>query len=1063
MIGKIINDRYRLDAVLGLGGMGAVYRGHDQELERDVAIKVLNQTLWGKEDRERLVREAKVIARLKHPNIVSVYDVGEFEGSPFFVMEFVEGDSLRTIQLDSLDEILRMCIQVCKGLIHAHDNGIIHRDLKPENVLIDEYGTVKIVDFGIARSDVTRFTSEGHIAGTVNYLAPEITKGEQADERADLYSLGVMLYEMSTGELPLKADSLVAVITKHLFEEAVPPREINPEIPPDLNDLITSLLNKIPDGRPSSARELLQILETFDFSPTGERRTDSAFRATYTAPTKNHNLTAQPNTFIGREEEIKQIKGLLGDPNCRLLTLVGIGGIGKTRLAVQVANESIDKFADGVWLVELAALTEAEFLPQHIASVLGVSAQEAREGRDESDVLVDYLRDKNLLLVIDNCEHLIEVCAAFVEKLMGGCPHVKLLVTSREDLRISGETIFHVTPLELPPDKISLKHLETFEAIRLFVDRGAAASPGFKLTEENGTVLTKICRQLDGIPLAIELAAVRVKVITPDQIAERLWDRFQLLTGGSRTALPRHQTLKATMDWSYSLLTKPERTLLRRLSIFSGGWTLETAEKVTGFGDGDKLDVLNLLSQLIDKSLVFVQKQRYAARYGMLETVRQYGISKLSKQEANKVRRRHTDFFVQLAEQADNGLRDDRQMRSLAVLDVEHDNLRAALRQSIDNNETDPAFSLVGSLGWYWFMRGYWKEAWSWLTKALEIKTDANPSLRAKAIYRAGGLELIRGNLTGTTELVEEALVTCREEDDAEGTAWCLNLLGQAGTWGYKDMDDAGSFLTESIELFNKLGNDWGVAWSLRYLGQVAEINEDYEEALELQKEGLRKFEEIGDIWNSAHSLYLLGGSMYQHGDFEEAKWAYEQSLAKCKIVEDKVIAAHALRGLALLALQKDSVDQAGDLAQEALEALQKIGDENCAAGALRDLAEVARRQGDYEQSSKLLIQSLRSFDELRNKFAVTSIMDRFAKLAQSMGRTERAIRLLAAVNTRFEEDEIRFPPTSQDEHDHLVDSTRNLIDNQAFEQLWAEGAAMSYAQAIAYAIEEAGWDTVTL
>jgi non-specific serine/threonine protein kinase len=1056
MIGKVINDRYRLDAELGHGGMGAVYKGHDQELERDVAIKVLNQALFGKKERDQLIHEAKVIARLKHPNIVSVHDVGEYENSPFFVMEFIEGGSLRDIQPSDLDEIIHICIQICKGLEHAHENGIIHRDLKPENVLLEKDGRVKLVDFGIARSDVTRFTSAGNITGTVNYLAPEIAKGEDVDGRADLYSLGVMLYELTTGQLPLTADSLVAVISKHLFEEPVPPNETNPDLPLNINDLILSLMSKDPDERPHSARELLQILEASEFGLIYEKTAEITSRTPTTDASPSHNLTAQPSTFIGREEELTQIGELLADTNCRLVTLVGIGGIGKTRLATQSAIKELDNHTDGVWLVELASLTEVDFLPQQVASVLGVSAQEAREGYSETDVLVDYLREKSLLLVIDNCEHLVEACAEFAEVLLKGCPKVKLLATSREDLRIPGETVFHVSPMELPPDETSVDTLETYEAIQLFIERAAASRQGFKLTRENGEALAQICRQLDGIPLAIELAAARVKVITPEQIAERLDDRFKLLTSGSRTALPRHQTLKATMDWSYSLLSEPEGALLRQLSVFSGGWILEAAEAVAQFGKDSNGDVLELLSQLVDKSLVLVEEGEHSVRYGMLETVRQYGKNKLSKPgEIMAVRQRHMEYFVQLAEQADEGMRDSRQINSIEVLENEHDNLRGALRWSLDNGDPDHAFRLVGALGWFWFVRGYWKDAWVWLEQSLALNMDSDPLLRAKATYRAGGLEIIRGKLKRTTELVEEALVTTRENDDSEGTAWCLNLLGQAGTWGYKNYDEAAAHLSESIELFSMLENEWGVAWSLRYLGQIKEVLGDYEGGILLQKDALQRFEDIGDSWNSAHSLYLMGGSMYQHGDFEGAKWAYEQSLAKCEIVEDKVMEAHALKGLAQLAIQKNDLKQAEKLSLNALEDLQKIGDEHCTAGALRDLGDIALRQGNFKRATMYFRKSLLGYEALGNEIPIALTIQRFAALAESTGREEEAARLLAAVDALISEDAWQSFPIFKDEHENLVASTQQNLGDLTFDQLSAEGAEMSLEQAVAYAIKE--------
>jgi tetratricopeptide (TPR) repeat protein len=509
------------------------------------------------------------------------------------------------------------------------------------------------------------------------------------------------------------------------------------------------------------------------------------------------------------------------------------------------------------------------------------------------------------------------------------------------------------------------------------------------------------------------------------------------------------------MDWSYDLLSEPERTLLRRLAVFSGGWTLEAAEQVTKFGNEAEGDILNLLSLLVDKSLVLVEEGGHAVRYGMLETVRQYGINKLTEAgEFEDFRQRHMNYFVQLAEIADKGLRDARQIESIEVLENEHDNIRRALRWSIANNEADCAYRLVGSLGWFWFMRGYWKESWIWMTQSLDLTTDFDPILRAKAIYRAGGLQLIRGKLAGTTELVEEALIICQEKGDEEGVAWCQNLLGQTGTFGYKDKDDAADRLIESVELFSMLGNEWGVAWSLRYLGQVAELQGDYERSIKLQQDGLRRFEEIGDIWNSAHSLYLMGNSMYQHGDFEDARWAYEQSLEKCRFVEDKVMAAHALRGLAQLAIQKNALEQAEQLSQDALEALQKIGDENCAAAAMRDLGEIARRQDDFERAAGFLNQSLLNYEKLGNDFPIGITLERFAALAGSIGKYEQAARLLAAVETHLG-DSIHSSPTLQVEHERLVASTRTHLGNQVFDQLWAEGSEMSLKQAVAYAIEE--------
>jgi tetratricopeptide (TPR) repeat protein len=482
---------------------------------------------------------------------------------------------------------------------------------------------------------------------------------------------------------------------------------------------------------------------------------------------------------------------------------------------------------------------------------------------------------------------------------------------------------------------------------------------------------------------------------------------------------------------------------------------LEAAEKVDKFAAEDKFGVFDLLSQLVDKSLVLIEDHEHAVRYGMLETVRQYGMNKLSEEgEIEAIRQQHANYFVELAEEVDPGLRDERQIRCLEILDAEHDNLRGALRRSINKGNADLAFRLVSALGWFWFMRGYWKESWNWLHQSLDMSTDAKPILRAKAAYKAGGLEIIRGKTARTTELVEEALQICREKDDKEGVAWCLNLLGQTGTWGHKDIDEAENNLSESCDIFKKIEDKWGQAWSLRYLGQVAGIKGDYERSIELKQDALNRFEEIGDIWNSAHSLYDMGISMNLHGDFQEAGWAFKQSLEKCELVEDKVMAAHAIRGLGFLALQEDSLDQAEQLSQDALEALQKIGDDNCAAHTMRYLGEIARRRGDFTQASDYLYKSLMILQELGNEHPIVITLERFAALAGSLGDDAKAAKLLAAINEHVE-DSFRPYATLLRDHNELISSTQMKLGNEEFEQLWAEGVKMELNDAIALAVEK--------
>ncbi|TFH32562.1 MAG: adenylate/guanylate cyclase domain-containing protein, partial [Anaerolineales bacterium] len=503
-----------------------------------------------------------------------------------------------------------------------------------------------------------------------------------------------------------------------------------------------------------------------------------------------HNLPSELTPFIGRQAELVQITDMLRNPSGRLLTLIGVGGMGKTRLSLRAAAELVEEFPHGVWLVEFAKLRDPELVPQHAAAALGVSAHEAGESRTIGDVLTSYLQDKKLLMLLDNCEHLIEACAEFAETLLRECPGVVLLATSRENLGIPGEQTFIVPALGVPPQTLLLQELETFEATHFFIDRAVAALPLFKPTLHNLPFIVDICRQLDGIPLAIELAAARVKILAPEQIAELLQDCFQLLTGGPRTALPRHQTLHATLEWSYNLLTEPEQQLFTRLSVFAGGWTLEDVEGLLSGDHLSRTDLLENLSNLVDKSLVSVSHNQEATRYGMLETVHQFASELLAASgEAEKYRGRHTDHFIALAEVADPLLRSADQMKWRDKLDAEHENFRAALRWATASDHADDAARLVGALGWFWFLRGYWGEARRWLTMSLDMVSDPEPRLRAKAICRAGGLELIQGNLDGPPDLVREALDIFTDLGDEEGMAWCLNLLGQVSSWAKLNLE----------------------------------------------------------------------------------------------------------------------------------------------------------------------------------------------------------------------------------------------------------------------------------
>lgn len=614
-------------------------------------------------------------------------------------------------------------------------------------------------------------------------------------------------------------------------------------------------------------------------------------------PRRLDNLPVQLTTFIGREREIAEITHRLSDAH--LLTLTGPGGCGKSRLALQVAAGLLQDYADGIWLAQLAPVSDPAFVPQTIAAALRVSEQ---LGRPVTETLVNAVRLKSLLLVMDNCEHLLPACAELADALLQAGPSLRILATSQEPLGVPGETVWHVPSLSMPgegrvpvPDQ-----LISFEAVRLFVERAASAQPGFTLTDSTAPVVAQLCRQLDGIPLAIELAAARVKALAVEQIASRLDDRFQLLTGGGRRSLPRHRTLRAAMDWSYALLSGKERVVLQRLSTFAGGWTLEAAEAVCSGRGVEAADILNLLTQLIDKSLVVVETQGSEARYRLLETVRQYGLDRLMESDAAvDVRARHRDWYLELAERAEQELQGPAQVVWLERLDTEHDNLRAALEWSrTEESGAEAALRLTGALYWFWFSRGHWSDGRQWLEVALARSRDV-PSFALSKVFRgAAHLAWRQGDYGRATALCEQGLVICRAVEDQEGSARLLSFLGTltvlAGDYGR-----ATALLNESVGLCAALGNKWYGSANFIWLAIAARYQEEYERAATFAENAFVLAEDTGDRWRIARTLRVRGSLALHQREFARAAECHKESLTLSREMRDRLGTQEGLEGLA--------------------------------------------------------------------------------------------------------------------------------------------------------------------
>jgi non-specific serine/threonine protein kinase len=601
------------------------------------------------------------------------------------------------------------------------------------------------------------------------------------------------------------------------------------------------------------------------------------------APGGRHNLPADLTRFIGREAETAEVRRLL--PGTRLLTLAGSAGVGKTRLALRVAADVAGQYRDGVRLVELAALADPLLVPRAVADALGVPEQ---PGRGLRDTLADALRPRHLLLVLDNCEHLVQACAELVAALLRACPDLRVLATSRQSLHVDGETVWRVPSMTLPPpDRPSSEVVVAYhDATRLFVERATAALPSFVVSERNAAAIVRICTRLDGIPLAIELAAARVPVLGVEGIEVHLSDRFRLLGEGSRVALPRQQTLRATIDWSFGLLSVPERALFRRLAVFAGGWMLEAAEAV-GAGEGlTNGEVLGPLAELVDKSLVVADETGGSVRYRLLETMREYGWEKLrAAGEEAIVRDRHGAWFLALAEGADDKIRGPEQAAWLSRLEREHDNLRAALAWCLaDERDADAALRLAGSLAWFWRLRGYMGEGRRWLERALAQSREPATGARVHALNGAGFLAFAQNDMSAATALFTEGLRLARDQDDLPAAAWALHGLGRAA-WGMHDWARAKAVLEESLAGFRGSADIAGSAYSLYFLGSVARDCEDYARAAALYADALTLAREAGDTWSIAWVLIHWGDLASRQGDVEQAAGFYREAL----LLSDKI------------------------------------------------------------------------------------------------------------------------------------------------------------------------------
>jgi predicted ATPase/class 3 adenylate cyclase len=652
-----------------------------------------------------------------------------------------------------------------------------------------------------------------------------------------------------------------------------------------------------------------------------------------------NNLPQQATSFIGRERELAEVKRLLAET--RLLTLHGAGGIGKTRLALQAAADVIDDYPDGVWFVDLAPIADPVLVPSAVARTLSVR-QVGSEAVTQT--LCSHLKPLRPLLILDNCEHLVDACAGVAELLLRAAPNLRILTTSRETLHIAGEQSYRLPSLSLPGAEGDLEALSRSDAVRLFVERSRLQQQDFPLTAQRASAIAELCLRLDGMPLALELAAARIEVLPVEKIVERLNDRFRLLTGGSRTALPRQQTLRALIAWSFDLLSEAEKALFVRLSVFAGGLTLEAAEAV-GAGDGIlQEDVLDLLSSLVNKSLVLVDDK--GERFRLLETIRQFAQERLrAGGEEYPIRARHCGYYLTLVERAGPALLGGpQQKQSLDLLEADHDNLRSALTWALEKPErAESAVRVCGTLFRFWFYRGYWQEGYAWCMKALEhAPSDGDKAARARVLLAAGttGHDLQEAD---TRPLLEEALRLSREAGDRHTEAATLNSLARILDWG-GELSRVQSLLEQARTINREIGNRSLELINMSNLVNVLRWRDNSTAALALGEEGLAGSRALGSRWLEGAFLYVLADVAHDRGDHAVAQNLAEQALSIFREMGMLEWQAIALSELAALAVVRGGLASAGHYLTEAFDIVRKLGDKNNLAFCLELTGELASK-----------------------------------------------------------------------------------------------------------------------
>jgi predicted ATPase/tRNA A-37 threonylcarbamoyl transferase component Bud32 len=944
-------DRYRIERELGAGGMATVYLAQDLKHERRVAVKVLRPELAAALGHERFLREITTTAGLRHPHILPLFDSGEAAGSLFYVMPFVDGESLRD-RLDRetqlpVDDALGIADEIADALHYAHGRGIVHRDIKPENILL-ENGHAVVADFGIAAAVSTaggeKLTMTGMALGTPQYMSPEQVGAEAVDARSDLYALGCVLYEMLAGSPPFTGPTAMAVMARHMMDPVPRLTTVRPVVAPHVTDAIERALAKTPSDRfPSVAawREALQ-------------RPEAGAAAVSGAPRIHKPPPAPATPLLGREEVLLAAAERLAG-STRVLTITGVGGTGKTRVAIELCRRLGEGYAGGAAFVSLASVTAPDEVLPTVATAL--DAVEAH-GRTAVEAVATVIGDRRVLLVLDNLEQVVEA-AEDIAAVIARCPALQVVATSRRPLKIGAEAELALPPLEVPAaDAHDADALLRCPSVALFVQRAEKVKPGFTLTAANAEPVASICRHLDGLPLALELAAARIRILEPAVLLQRLDHALDLLTSGDRDLPLRQRTLRATISWSYSLLDPEEQRLLRRLSVFHEGWSLEALEQVC-FNEDERWAALDQLQSLVEKGLVRVLGA--GERYTLLETIRAFAAEQLhAGGEVDAVRDAHAACFLAFARELDAGIQGTTQLAAMARARTENANLFTAVAWLLararagDAAAVEQGMAMCGWLGWYWHIVGLHLVAHDTVEALLALAQGRGPS-RGQALAR-----FTSGMVAANTGDMARAIADWTLMAEHGLAVGDLNLasFGRGGVGyallGSGRVAEAAAPLDEAIAHAERSGNDFLRGLFLTVKGMQVFVAGDLSSGRALVEQARRIQVRLGDFEGGGMALSFLASMAFAGGDLPHTLALYRESEATFATVGDKPELARVQGEMGYAALAGGDVAEARRLFQRALRTNDEIGSPRGTGQALLGLAAAEAAAGNSEHAVQI-------------------------------------------------------------------------------------------------------------